>query len=99
MPSCEDQRCFGDIPTERFRRCFELLTLLANVTACEPCEDGGTRHIRRTATLAELLRRDFHERGLRGFRKIAPGDAAPDEDIDDGLQPLPGGRQNLCGGR
>src|SRR6185436_7361263 len=74
---------------------FELLTLPAHVPTGEAREHSGARHVGGTATLAELFRGDLHEGGFCQLRKIAPRDPAPDQDIDDGLQPLPSCRENL----
>src|SRR5882762_7230435 len=98
VPGGEHQRCLGNVAGPRLRRCIEPLALLAHFPACQAGQHGRAGHIGGAPSLAELLSGYFHICRLGEFGKVLPRDTATHEHVDQRLEPLACGCENLRGG-
>src|ERR1700716_3036662 len=98
VPGGEHQRRLGDVAGPRVRRCLEPLALLADFPACQAGQHCRAGHVREAPSLAELLGGYFDVSRLGEFGKVLPGDAATHQHVDERLEPLARGGENLRDG-
>src|SRR3984893_4221362 len=98
VPGGEDHRRLGKIAGPGGGCSFKPLALLADFPACQAGEHCGARHICGSPSFAELFSCYFHIGRLGEFGKVLPGDTAPHEHVDERLEPLARGCENLRDG-